>query len=139
MDTSNLVILASRRDAQESAITGKLKAIWRHLALRDRGTETPGGAQDHLALSRFAQSPARGSRRDQRLNQYSHGGIGGIDIMRGHVAQCSRGPQRAPARANCGDKVRLALDAQKAFELASETGSKTIFYQRRRSHHDGSF
>ena len=116
VDAAHLMILAAGRDADQSAVARQLITIRRHLALRDRRAEPPGRTQDHGAVRPDSLSPPPDARADnQRLYQNPHGGIGGIDIVRRHVAQRARGPQSAPAGANRGDEIRLALDAQESF------------------------
>ena len=116
-------------------VTGEHVAVGRHLALRDRRAQTPGRIDEHVVLGSAGQRAARCSRSDQGLNQHGHGGIGGIEIVRGHVAQGARGPQRRPAGAHRGQEFVFAVQLEIALELAGEAGALAILHEGGRAHH----
>ena len=134
MHAADAMILLARRDAQELAVGTELEPIGRHFALRDRRAEPPRRGDEHLSGRRPAQAAAGGFRRDERLHEHRHRGVRRVEVVRRHVAQRPRRPQRRPARANGGQEFRFVLDAEIAFELSGEARPVTIFDQRRRAH-----
>ncbi len=125
------VILAAGLDRAHEALAAEHDAVGHHLALRDRRAEPPGGADQHLAVGGLAQAAAGGARRDQRLDQHRHRGVGRIEPVVVHVAARIGGPQRRPAGAHRGEKLGFVGDAEEALELAGEIGAGAILDQRR--------
>ena len=78
-------------------------AVGRDFALGDGRAQAPRRVDEYVAIGRPAQRTAGAAGGDQRLDENGHGGIGGIEIVRRHVAQRARGPQRGPARSH-GDE-----------------------------------
>ena len=128
------VILLTNGGAKQLALQAELEAIGRHFTLRDRRAQSPRRADQHLAGRRPAQPAARRRATHERLHEHGHRGVCRIEVVRRHVPQRTRRPQRRPAGANGRQKFRFELEAQVAFELPGETGPVAIFDERRRSH-----
>ena len=128
------MVFASGGDVRELALARELVAVGRDFALRDRGAEAPRRGKQHAAVGGLAQTAARSDRRYQRLYEQRHGGIGGIGIVRRHVAQRARGPQRSPARFDRRQEILFAFEADEALELPREARAETIFDERGRAH-----
>ena len=89
----------------------------------------------HLAFGGLAQAAARRARRDQRLDQHAHRGVGRRQLVIVHVAARVRGPQRRPAGAHRGEEFGFVGEPEEAFELAGEIGALAVLDQRRGAHH----
>src|SRR5262249_55543021 len=68
MATDVGVMLASSLVGPKEALARKHDAIRHDLALGDRGTQSPGGAEHHLAFGIFAQAPTGSAGLDQWLD-----------------------------------------------------------------------
>ncbi len=131
------MVLAAGRVAAQEALAGQDDAVRHHLALGDRRTEPPGGAEQHLAFGVLAQPAAGGARLDQRLDQHRHRGVAGAESVIFHVAAGVGGPQRGPACPHRGHERGLVGDAEEAFELAGEVRALAILDERRGAHRKG--
>ena len=136
MTAADGVVLPAGRHMTERAVSIQLEAIGRHLALRDRRPETQRGVHEHSAIGGAAQSAACGASPDERLHENGHGRVRRIQVVRRHVAQRARRPERRPARAHGGQHLGLVVDAQVALELPREARSEAILHERRRPHDD---
>ena len=129
------MVLATRLDAAQEAVLGEHDTVRHHFALRDRRAEAPGRGNQHLPFGGFAQSPARGARGNQRLDQHGHRGVGRRQTVILHVAPRMRGPQRRPAGAHRGQKFGFVGKPEEALELPGEIRALAILDQRRGTHH----
>ena len=136
MSAAHRVVFPARRHVKEGAVAIQLEAIGRDLALRDGRPETECRIHEHSAVRCAAQSAACRACADERLHQNGHRRVRGIQIVRRHVAQHARGPERRPARSHRREQFRLLLDSQIAFELTGEARAEAVFDERRRSHDD---
>ena len=125
-------LAADRLD--QLALGCQVIAVGHDLALGERFTEPPGGADGHAAIGRLAQATTGRLRLDQRLDQHRHRGVDRADLLVLHVAHGLRRPQRPPACAHGGQEIRLALDAEKCLELSGEGRALGVFHQRGRPH-----
>ena len=127
--------LAAGVDRAQEAGFAQHDAIGNHFTLRNRRAETPGGRDQHVAFGRFAQAPAGGARRNKRLDEHAHRGVGRREAVIFHVAARMRRPQRRPAGAHGGEEFGFVGQAEEAFELPGEVGALAILDQRRGAHH----
>ena len=123
------MVLAAGGDVAKVAVPAELEPIGGDFTLRNRGSQTPGRAHQHRIVSRPAQSAAGGAGAHQRLDQHRHRGVRRIQIVRRHVAQRARRPQRGPAAAHRGDEIGFAFEAEVALELAGKAGTVAILDQ----------
>ena len=121
----------------QRSVSGERIPIRRHFALGDGRAESPCRVDDHFSIGRLTEPAARRARGHQRLDQQGHRGIRRIQIMGCHVAQRARRPQCRPARTHGSQEISLVFQVEKALELARKTGSKTVFDECGRAHHNG--
>ena len=134
MGAGDAVVFLTDGRTKQLARRTELEAIGRHLALRDRGAQPPRRADQHLSVGRSAQSAAGRARAHERLNEHRHRRVRRVQIVRRHVAQRPRRPERGPAGADRGQEFGFELEAQVAFELPREAGSETILDEGRGTH-----
>src|SRR5262245_53104990 len=120
------VVLASGGDVTDVAVALQVKAIGCDLALSDRCAEPEGCVNQHRTVRGLTQSAARGTRVNERLNQHRHRRVSGVEIVSGHVAQRSRGPERGPTGPDGGDELRFLFEPQVALELSGKARPESI-------------
>jgi hypothetical protein len=130
---SRAMVLAPRFDLAQEPLPAEHDAIRHHLALRDCGAETPGRAEQYVALGGTAEAAARGARGNKRLDQHGHRRVARIEAMVCHVAARVGGPQRRPAGAYRSEEICLVVEPEKALELSGEGGAGPVLDERRGS------
>ena len=134
MAAADGVVLAPGGHVEEPPVSIELEAIGRHLALRDRGPQSPRRVHEHAAIGRAAQSAARRRARGPAAGRappwrYPPG--------RHRESPCSatRASTRArPSRRARRSEIRPRPRAQVALELPGEAGSVAILDERRGAH-----
>jgi hypothetical protein len=140
MLATRLVVLAVADLAlAQRAIAVELVAVGRHFALGDRGAQAGGRIDQHPAFGGAGKPAAGRARRHQGLEQQAHRGVGRVEIVRRHVAQRPRRPQRGPAGAHRGEEIGLVVEPEKALELPGEARAVAVLHKRRGAHHAGKF